>query len=108
MRFFGKVGYGDSVETPSDSGVWVDAITEASYYGDVIRNTRKLDDSDSLNDNITVNNSISIVVDDYAVDHFFKIKYVEWEGVLWTVTSVEVKSPRLILSLGEVYNGPTP
>jgi hypothetical protein len=107
-RFFGEVGYADSVETPSDSGVWVDVITETEYFGDVIRNTRKLESADGLNEDITVGNSISIVADDYATKHFFKIKYVRWEGVLWTVTSVEVKAPRLILSLGSVYNGPTP
>lgn len=107
MRFHGEVGYGDSVEDPSDSGVWEDVITEVPYYGDVIRNTRKLDSGESLNDDINVNNSISILADDYAVKHFFKIKYVRWEGILWTVPTVEVKPPRLILSLGEVYNGPT-
>jgi hypothetical protein len=107
-RFFGEVGYGESVETPSSSGVWDDSITEISYFGDVIRNTRKLESGENLNDDITVSNSISIVADDYAIEHFFRIKYVRWAGVLWTVTSVEVKSPRLILSLGSVYNGPTP
>jgi hypothetical protein len=107
-RFFGEVGYGDSVETPSDSGVWVDTITEASYYGDVIRNTRKLEEGESLNNDLTVGNSISIVADEYANEHFFNIKYVRWEGVLWTVKNVEVREPRLILSLGSVYNGPTP
>ena len=107
-RFHGEVGYGESVETPSDSGVWVDVITEVPYFGDVIRNTRKLESGESLNDDITVGNSISLVADDYAIKHFMKIKYIRWAGVLWTVTSVEVKAPRLILSLGSVYNGPTP
>jgi hypothetical protein len=107
-RFFGEVGYGESIENPSDSGVWIDEITEVQYYGDVIRDTRKLDSGESLNDNISVNNAISIVADDYAIAHFFKIKYIRWAGVLWTITNVEVKSPRLILSLGSVYNGPTP
>lgn len=107
-RFFGEVGYGESVETESGSGVWVDNMTEASYYGDVIRDTRKLESGEHLNDDIRVVNSISIVADEYAIKHFFKIKYVRWAGVLWTVTNVEVKSPRLILSLGSVYNGPTP
>lgn len=108
MRFFGVVGYGESIETPPDSGVWIDTITEVSYFGDVIRNTRKLDSGESLNDDISVSNSISIVSDEFANMHFFKIKYVRWSGILWTVTNVEVKSPRLILSLGSVYNGPTP
>lgn len=107
-RFFGEVGYGDTVETPADSGVYQDVITETSYYGDVIRNTRKLEPGENLNDNLTVGNSISIVADDFAIEHFFKIKYVKWAGTLWTVSNVEVRSPRLILSLGSVYNGPTP
>lgn len=106
-RFFGAVGYGDSVETPSDSGVWVDTITEFEYYGDVIRNTRKLESGENLNNDITVGNSISIIANDFAIKHFFNIKYVRWEGVLWDVNNVEVREPRLILSLGSVYNGPT-
>lgn len=108
MKFRGEVGYGESIETPPGSGVWIDTITEVPYYGDIIRNTRNLDPGDKLNDDISVSNSISIVSDEFANIHFFKIKYVRWSGVLWTVTSVEVKSPRLILTLGSVYNGPTP
>jgi hypothetical protein len=107
-RYYGEVGYGDSVETPDNSGVWVDTITEVPYFGDIIRDTRKLESGENLNDDISVGNSISIVADDYANNHFYKIKYVRWQGILWTVTSVEVRSPRLILSLGSVYNGPTP
>lgn len=107
-RFYGRVGYGEPVETPPDSGVWVDQIVEFSYYGDVIRNSRKLDEGESLNSDISVTNSISLVADQYAIEHFFQIKYVQWAGVLWTVTSVEVQRPRLTLRLGSVYNGPTP
>ncbi len=107
-RFFGEVGYGESVETPPNSGVWVDVITEFSYQGDVIRNTRQLESGEKINENIIVSNSISIVADEYAFEHFFNVKYVRWAGVLWTVSAVEVKTPRLILSLGSVYNGPTP
>lgn len=107
-RFFGEIGYGTTVESPPDSGTWTDNIVEFSYYGDVIRDTRRLEPGEGLNDDITVGNSISIVADHYAIQHFFQIKYVRWEGVLWTVPTVEVKSPRLILSLGSVYNGPTP
>ncbi len=106
-RFYGRIGYGQSVETPEGSGVWVDQFTERHYYGDVIRNTRYLQEGETLNFDLNVQNLISIVADAYANDHFFAIRYVEWAGVLWTVTSVEVQSPRLLLRLGEVYNGPT-
>lgn len=105
-RFYGRVGYGESAETAP--GVHKDVITEKHYYGDVIRNTRQLSDGENLNKDLSVGNSISIVADAYANDHFFAIRYVEWAGVLWTVSDVEVQSPRLLLRLGEVYNGPTP
>lgn len=107
-RFYGPVGYGTTIENPVNSGIWVDEIEEYFYSGDVIRNARKLEDSGHLNDDINVANSISIVADQFAFQHFFKIKYVGWMGALWKVTNVEVRSPRLILSLGGVYNGPTP
>jgi hypothetical protein len=103
-RFFGRVGYGEQSET--SPGVWEDIITEYSYYGDVIRDTRQLRAADKVNDDLSVQNTISIMADEYANDHFFAIRYVEWAGVLWTVTQVEVQRPRLLLSLGEVYNGP--
>jgi hypothetical protein len=105
-RFYGRIGYGETEET--EPGVWVDSIVEHSYFGDVLRNTRKLSEGENLNNDLTVGNSISIVADAYANDHFFAIRYVEWMGTLWTVSDVEVQSPRLLLRLGEVYNGPTP
>lgn len=108
MKFFGQVGYGEAVESPSGSGVWVDVIVEKQYFGDVVRNTRRLQDGEYLNNDLTVSNSISIVADAYANNHFFAIRYVTWQGVRWTVSDVEVQPPRLILRLGEVYNGPTP
>lgn len=107
-KFYGEVGYGETVVDPPGSGIHVDVITEFPYYGDVIRNTRRLDSGEHLNPDISVGNSISILADEYAVEHFFAIRYIRWAGTLWTVTNVEVKSPRLVLSLGSVYNGPTP
>jgi hypothetical protein len=105
-RFYGVVGYGESVET--SPGVWEDVITEVSYFGDVVRNTRRMVEGEKVNDDLTVNNSISIVADAYADERFFAIRYIQWAGSLWTVTDVEVQSPRLLLRLGGVYDGPTP
>jgi hypothetical protein len=104
-RFHGRVGYGTPVETKP--GVWVDSIVERLYFGDVIRNTRELREGENLNPDLSVQNSISIVADAYAFDHFHAIRFVEWAGALWRVSSVEVQRPRLLLRLGEVYNGPT-
>ncbi len=107
-KFYGPVGYGESTESESGSGIYIDVITEKSYYGDVIRNSRNLQPGENLTPDLSVSNYISIVADAYANNHFFAIRYVGWAGVLWTVTNVEVQSPRLLLTLGEVYNGPTP
>jgi hypothetical protein len=104
-RFFGRVGYGENIEV--SPGVWVDQIVEYAYYGDVVRNTRQLTQGENLNKDLSVGNSISIMADAYANANFFAIRYVEWAGALWTVSDVEVQSPRLLLRLGEVYNGPT-
>lgn len=103
-KFYGEIGYGESVEKAP--GVYVDEIVEYHYYGDVIRNTRKLTEGQSVNNDLTVNNSISIVADAYANEHFFAIRYIRWMGSLWTVSDVEVQAPRLLLRLGGVYNGP--
>lgn len=105
-RFHGRVGYGHQSET--SLGVWEDTIVEKVYSGDVIRNTRLSQQGENLNNDLSVSNSISIVADAYANEHFFAMRYVEWAGVLWTVSDVEVQRPRLILRLGEVYNGNTP
>lgn len=85
-----------------------DAITEFRYRGDVIRNSRRLKDGTSVNDDISVNNSIRIVADAYANANFHAIRYVQWSGKRWIVDSVEVQRPRLVLELGGIYNGPTP
>lgn len=104
-RFHGEVGFGKSVK--DSPGVWEDEIIERPYQGDVIRNVRQLESADGVNDNITVANSISIVADQYAVENFLDIKYVRWMGEEWIVPNVEVRLPRLILSLGGVFHGPT-
>lgn len=104
-KFHGKVGYGKSVDV--GHGVYETQITEKTYFGDVIRNARRLEGGDKVNSDIAPDNSISIVADAYANQHFFAIKYVEWAGSRWIVSSVETQRPRLILRLGGVYNGPT-
>lgn len=109
MKFYGIVGYCESVEETGDrEGNWVDKCTERKYYGDVLRNTRKWDSNqESINDDLNINNSFSIVADAYAYEHFYAMKYVKWMGANWKVTNVEVQRPRLILTIGGVYNGPT-
>lgn len=102
-KWYGKIGYAVTVEaTPGD---WVEEITERSYYGDVIRNSRLLQNASGINDNINIANQFSIVADPYAKQNFHVMRYIEFMGTKWKITNVEVQYPRLILTAGGVYNG---
>lgn len=101
-KFYGEIGYAKIVET--EPGVWEEQIVKRNYYGDIIRNTRNLQTSDNVNDNINISNEISIVADPYANENFHSMRYVYFMGAKWKITSVEVKYPRLILSIGGLYN----
>ena len=102
-KYCGSIGYAVMVET--SPGVYEEQIIARRYYGDLIRNTRRLQTTDQLNDNINVANEISIVADPFAVQNFHAMRYAELMGTNWKVTNVEVRFPRLVLTLGGLYNG---
>lgn len=102
-KFSGKVGFVSN--TTGAAGIHVEELVERPYYGDVVRIIRRLESGQSINDDISLTNAISIVADAYANENFFAIRYVGWMGAKWKVTTVEVLRPRLLLTLGEVYNG---
>lgn len=102
-KFYGAIGFATLTETVP--GVWKEQIVEHNYYGDLLQNSRRLQAADQLNDNINVTNEISIVADPYANANFHSIRYVEFMGTKWKVSNVKVQYPRLILTLGGVYNG---
>ena len=102
-KISGVIGYSMSFETAP--GVWEPSIIERPYYGDLIKNTRRLQSSDKVNDDINISNEVSIVADPYAMTNFHTMRYVQFMGAKWKITNVEVQYPRLILSLGGLYNG---
>lgn len=102
-KWFGIIGFAETVET--NPGVWEEQITEVKYYGDVMRDSRTLQTTDQLNDNVNVANKISIVADPFANNHFHDMRYIEYMGAKWKVSTVEVQRPRLILTIGGLYNG---
>lgn len=101
-RWAGKVGFETSVET--EPGIWEEQINERKYYGDLNRNARRLESSGSINDNVNISNEISFLADPYAKENFHAIRYVEFMGTKWKVSNIDVQFPRLILSLGGIYN----
>lgn len=102
-KFYGKIGYAETLET--SPGVWQEQITERDYFGDLNRNTRTAQSSNQLNDNINISNEISILADPFANQNFHLMRYIEYMGTKWKITNVEVQYPRLILTVGGVYNG---
>lgn len=101
-KYYGSVGYATLSET--SPSVWVEEVTERSYYGDVTRNRRRLESGTGLNDNINISNEISIVGDPFAYENFHAMRYATFMGTKWKITDVEVQYPRLILTLGGIYN----
>ena len=102
-KFYGNIGYAISKETAP--GVWVEDIVEHKYSGDVYRNTRKLQSGNQVNDSIDISNEISILSDPFANENFHSMRYVTYMGAKWKVSSVEVRYPRLMLTVGGLYNG---
>lgn len=102
-KFCGIIGYALMVEV--EPGIMEEQIVRNEYFGDVIRNTRRLQEVGKINDDINISNQISIIADPFANNNFHAMRYVEFMGAKWKITDVEVQYPRLILSIGGVYNG---
>ena len=103
-KYYGNIGYAMSIEDPPESGIWTQQITERNARGDIVRQNSRHQGSDKVNDNIIFNGEFSIIADPFAIKNFSSIIYVEYMGTKWKVTSATPQYPRIILSVGEVYN----
>ena len=102
-KFYGAIGYAETVETAP--GVWTEVITERNYSGDVTRISRSWQAGENLNDDLNINNQISIISDPFAEQNFYAMRYIKWMGASWKISKIDVQRPRLILTIGGVYNG---
>lgn len=103
-KFYGVIGYSKIEETVP--GVYSETVIEKNYSGDIIRNTRRWESSsENLNDNLVINNQFSIIADSFATANFQTMRYVKWNGTRWKITNIEVQYPRILLTVGGVYNG---
>lgn len=106
-KWFGKIGYAVTNETETEPGLWDDTILEREYYGDMTYDRRKRQTSGSINDNILLANVVSILADPFAIENCSYMAYAEIMGTKWKISEVEVQYPRLILTIGDVWNGDT-
>jgi hypothetical protein len=102
-KFHGKVGYIYTKET--SPGVYTEVVTERDCVGDILRNNKRWEKSENLNDDITVSNTFSILTDEYINQNIKNLRYIQWMGAKWKITSFEIQRPRIILTVGGVYNG---
>lgn len=107
-RFYGEIGFLRTIEEDPENrpGIWVEKLTTKKYYGDVLSNSRRWDQTGNLNDNLVINNRISIVADSFIKEHVGAMKYVRWHGVNWKITNAEIQYPRIILTIGGEYHEP--
>jgi len=104
-KWFGKIGCSKTVETAP--GVWSERYEEREYYGDILRRSRQYPSAENLNDNVSISNQISVIADPFALENFPYMKYLYLGGVKWTISNIEMQYPRLIFTLGGVYNAET-
>lgn len=105
MKWSGRLGFGEVQETAPS--VYTEKMTERNYYGDVVEFGRQVGGSDKVNADVTVGNQLSVVCDPYACENLYRMRYATFMGQKWTVTSVKVQYPRLLVSLGGIWNGST-
>lgn len=104
-KYSGNIGFAQCVETPEGSGIWKDLVQPKHYRGDVLNATLRYQNNNEINDDVRITNRISIVADPFAILHSHEIVYAEYMGTRWRVSSIEIARPRIILTIGGVYNG---
>lgn len=107
MRFHGILAFHEGNEQ-TKPGIFRPIIVEKTYRGEVLRNYRGYQKAESQqNENLFLNNRISVISDLYLRSHWPSILYVLWDGVKWKVKSVDLSNyPRAILEIGGIYHGP--
>lgn len=102
-KWHGKIGYGITKKT--GPGVFKTEMTFRESNGDILRNTAQSDNSDKVNDDFRISGSISVVADAFINQNFQFIRCAEFMGAFWKVTKADVQYPRIVLTLGGIYNG---
>lgn len=99
----GVIGYALAEET--QPGVWTENITEKKYFGDIVRDNRKIVDQGEINSSVNISNNVSIVSNKFMLDNMASMRYISFNKSKWKINSIDIKPPRLIISLGGLYNG---
>jgi hypothetical protein len=102
-KFYGEIGFAETIEIRP--GVWKPSTTERMYSGDIIKNVRRWQVNEGLNDDISISNEVSILADPFVYSNLHNMRYVKWLGSSWKITKIDIKRPRVLITIGGVYNG---
>ena len=105
-KYYGAIGYALMAET--SPGIWMDTVTERKYRGDVVLDQRRWRTEEKVNDDLSLDNSISILADGYAYENIGNMKYIIWNKVPWKIQSFNINRPRIVIQIGGIYNGERP
>ena len=98
----GLIGYALDVET--SPGVWSPSIVEKKYLGEVVRDNRRIVDQGEINGSINISNNISIISNSFMLTNMSFMIYITYMNSKWKINSVDIKPPRMIITLGGKYN----
>ena len=108
MKWSGKIGFYVDEEVIKDgigTGIWKPQIVERSYTGNIVRDYRSQENTnDKVNEDVTISNNISVILDRYLDSHICDIKYITFKGVKWKVKGFTPNHPRIDISIGGIYN----
>lgn len=108
-KFTGLVGY--VTQEQSAPGVWSPVENPKMMRGDFISqastngNGSHISDTGKVNDDVSLNHRVSLLGDTYAFNNFMNLKWIQIGGKKFEISSVELRRPRLIVSVGGVYRG---
>jgi hypothetical protein len=105
-KFYGAIGY--ALPKEIRPGYWADEIVEKNYRGDIVMDQRRWQPDDKVNDDLNLDNSVSIVADGYAYENIGNMKYIVWNNAPWKIQSLSINRPRVVIQIGGIYNGARP
>lgn len=109
MKYSGMAGVvEDSIEI--SPGIWKPAgVREIKATGDFVSSRKEFSvRSDSTNDDVTMSNTISIVMSKDLFNNLSNLRYLTVNGARYKVTSFEINRPRIVITLGGLWNGDVP
>lgn len=103
-KFRGTIGFViDDVEV--SPGIYKTEIIERTYTGDIYRDSKRMTDSSSTtNQSVSLSISFNFLTDNFAIDYLYAMSYLIFRGKKWSISTLELKYPRMEITLGGLYN----